>query len=101
MPGLRYLLEPMTSLGRFDVVLCRNVLIYFAHATKMQVLDNIADVIRPDGFLFLGSSETAVGTSGRFVPSAHQPGVYECTPRAMGPSPQQPARMPGRVLTAG
>lgn len=61
----RNLLEPFTDLGRFDVVLCRNVLLYFDPATKARVLDRVADTLLPDGLLFLGSAESAAGTTRR------------------------------------
>lgn len=60
------LLSDFTDLGSFDVVFCRNVLIYFDQPTKSGVLDRIADVLAPDGFLVLGASETTVGLSDRF-----------------------------------
>ncbi|MCP1334916.1 CheR family methyltransferase [Futiania mangrovi] len=52
--------------GPFDIVLCRNILIYVAPATKTAVLDRIAASMVPGGVLFLGAAETAVGVSGRF-----------------------------------
>jgi chemotaxis protein methyltransferase CheR len=55
------LLRDFATLGPFDVVFCRNVLIYFDQATKTSVLDRIADIMEPDGFLVLGASETTIG----------------------------------------
>lgn len=60
------LLESFSSLGRFDIVFCRNVLIYFDVPTKADVLNRIAQVTAPDGYLVLGGSETAMGISERF-----------------------------------
>jgi chemotaxis protein methyltransferase CheR len=47
-------------LGRFDVVLCRNVLIYFDPATKSRIVDDIHSALHPDGCLFLGGSEISL-----------------------------------------
>ena len=55
------LLEPFQHLGPFDLVYCRNVLIYFSQDGKRDVLERLARVMSDDGFLFLGSSETALG----------------------------------------
>jgi chemotaxis protein methyltransferase CheR len=55
------LLEPFGHLGPFDLILCRNVLIYFDTATKREVLNRITHILAPDGYLFLGSAETALG----------------------------------------
>ena len=51
------LLKPYGALGRFDVVFCRNVLIYFSDANKRDILIRIADSLEPGGFLFLSSTE--------------------------------------------
>jgi chemotaxis protein methyltransferase CheR len=52
------LAEPWPMVGQMDIVLIRNVLIYFDRDTKKKVLQGIRKVLRPDGFLVLGSSET-------------------------------------------
>ncbi len=74
------LLDDLTPLGRFDVVFCRNVLIYFDQATKSLVLDGIADLMPDDGTLFLGGAETVFGISKRFQPVAGQRGIYGLVP---------------------
>ena len=53
------LIDSYAALGKFDLVFCRNVLIYFSGETKRQVLDGIARQMNPGGYLFLGASETA------------------------------------------
>jgi chemotaxis protein methyltransferase CheR len=70
------LLNDFTKLGRFDLVLCRNVLIYFDQATKTDVLERIADITERDGYLVLGGAETVVGLTPRFKPVPDQRGVY-------------------------
>jgi chemotaxis protein methyltransferase CheR len=71
------LLNDFAHLGRFDLVLCRNVLIYFDQATKINVLERIASVTERDGFLVLGGAETVVGLTDRFKPIPGKRGVYE------------------------
>ena len=70
------LLGDLSSLGRFDVVFCRNVLIYFDTPTKTRVLNGIADLLPADGFLYLGGAETVLGTSDRFEIMQGQRGIY-------------------------
>jgi chemotaxis protein methyltransferase CheR len=52
---------PLPSMPPFDVIFLRNVLIYFDVATKKAVLRNVARLLRPDGWLFLGAAETTIG----------------------------------------
>lgn len=70
------LLDPMARLGTFDVVFCRNVLIYFDEQTKGKVLNNIAKQIEPDGFLLLGGAETVIGITDAFKPMPDCRGLY-------------------------
>ena len=71
------LLDGFTGLGRFDVVFCRNVLIYFDQPTKAAVLDRLADSMADDGMLCLGAAETVLGLSTRFKPVKDRRGLYE------------------------
>jgi len=73
------LLESPASLGNFDVVFCRNVLIYFDQQTKGQVLSRIAQIMPADGFLYLGGAETVLGISDSFEVVPGQRGVYRLT----------------------
>lgn len=71
------LLENISKLGAFDIVFCRNVLIYFDRDIKSQVLESIWHLMPGDGALFLGGAETVLGISERFKPSPGKRGVYD------------------------
>jgi chemotaxis protein methyltransferase CheR len=73
------LLDEMAPLGRFDVVFCRNVLIYFDQPTKTLVLDRIGRQMAPDAFLYLGGAETVLGITDRLAPLTDNRGVYVLT----------------------
>jgi chemotaxis protein methyltransferase CheR len=70
------LLESFGALGQFDIVFCRNVLIYFDQPTKADVLSRVAKVMAPDGFMVLGAAETVVGLSDAFKPLTDRRGLY-------------------------
>jgi chemotaxis protein methyltransferase CheR len=73
------LLDDLKMLGAYDIVFCRNVLIYFDAETKGKVLDNIAKLMPKDGMLFLGGAETVLGVTDKFKPVSGQRGVYTLT----------------------
>jgi len=73
------LLDNPSSLGSFDIVFCRNVLIYFDQETKGQVLDGISSIMPDDGLLYLGGAETVLGLTDNFQPVAEQRGMYQLT----------------------
>jgi len=70
------LLQDFASLGTFDIVFCRNVLIYFDQHTKVDILHRIAKLMPPDGYLVLGAAETVVGLTERYKPLPDRRGVY-------------------------
>ena len=70
------LLDPYTLLGQFDVIYCRNVLIYFDQQTKSEVLEKMRKLIPDDGTLFLGAAETVLGITDKFKPVKGQRGLY-------------------------
>ena len=73
------LLDDLSPLGKFDIVFCRNVLIYFDQPTKGKVLEGISKLMPDYGMLFLGGAETVLGVSDKFKPVKDQRGVYELT----------------------
>ena len=81
------LLNDFSSLGTFDVVFCRNVLIYFGQETKVDVLNRIAHQMPPDGYLVLGAAETVVGLTDVFKPLADKRGLYGPNAPASKPAP--------------
>jgi chemotaxis protein methyltransferase CheR len=72
----RNLLADCSTLGRFEVIFCRNVLIYFDAPTKTRVLEMLARQLAPDGVLYLGAAETVIGLTDRLMPVAGERGVY-------------------------
>lgn len=78
------LLEHPRALGQFDIVFCRNVLIYFDQPTKTKVLAGVADQLAADGTLFLGGAETVLGITDRFEPVPSHRGIYRAPQKASG-----------------
>ena len=70
------LLQDFSHLGKFDVIFCRNVLIYFDQETKTGIFDRLSRMIEPDGVLALGAAETVVGISDAFKPYPDRRGLY-------------------------
>jgi chemotaxis protein methyltransferase CheR len=70
------LLDDPALLGGFDIIFCRNVLIYFDQATKARVLERLARILPKDGYLVLGSAETTIGITDRLRPVPQHHGLY-------------------------
>ncbi|MCL1050723.1 protein-glutamate O-methyltransferase CheR [Shewanella abyssi] len=70
------LLESYTLLGKFDIIFCRNVLIYFSPEAKRKILRQFAAALNPKGILFLGASESIAGLSAEFDMVRCNPGIY-------------------------
>jgi chemotaxis protein methyltransferase CheR len=79
------LLENFSTLGQFDIVFCRNVLIYFDNETKIDILNRIQKMMAPDGFLVLGAAETVVGLTDAFKPVPEKRGLY-CVNKPAAPA---------------
>jgi chemotaxis protein methyltransferase CheR len=88
-------------LGRFDIIFCRNVMIYFDVPTKSRVLDLLARHIRPDGFLCLGSAETVIGLSDAFTVNHDNRGVYRPAGGKAGSPQTEPRRASLGIIATG
>ena len=89
------LLHDFSQLGAFDVIFCRNVLIYFDQDTKINIFNRLAKTTEPDGFLVLGAAETVVGLTDVFKPFPDRRGLYR--PNAARAVPAAPkVAMAGR-----
>lgn len=93
------LLADFTQLGAFDLIFCRNVLIYFDQETKTDVLNRMARVIAGDGYIVLGAAETVVGLTDRFKMVPDKRGLYVPTANASRLSSLNAAK-PGPRLVA-
>jgi chemotaxis protein methyltransferase CheR len=71
------LISDFRDLGQFDVIFCRNVLIYFDVPTKRSVLDRLYHSLGEGGYLVLGAAETVVGLTEQFVPHPQYPGLIQ------------------------
>ena len=89
------LLHDFSQLGVFDVIFCRNVLIYFDQDTKINIFNRLAKQNEPDGFLVLGAAETVVGLTDAFKPFPERRGLYR--PNAARATP---AKVPAAAMGA-
>ena len=70
------LMLPFAALGKFDIVFCRNVAIYFSMKDRKKLFNKIADILAPDGCLIVGSTETLSGICQRFEPKRHIRSIF-------------------------
>ncbi len=70
------LMQPLTSLGKFDIIFCRNVAIYFTLEDRKKLFNKLADSLVDDGFLVIGSTESLTGVCPRFIPKRHLRSIF-------------------------
>jgi chemotaxis protein methyltransferase CheR len=70
------LMHPFMGIGKFDIIFCRNVAIYFTMEDRIKVFNKIADALNPDGYLIIGSTESLTGVCPRFVPKRHLKSIF-------------------------
>jgi chemotaxis protein methyltransferase CheR len=87
------LLQDFSQLGTFDVVFCRNVLIYFDQERKIDILGRLARVMEPDGYLVLGAAETVVGLTETFKPVPERRALYAPNVDGKGAKADMPRRV--------
>ncbi len=92
------LLADFSQLGQFDLIFCRNVLIYFDQATKIDVLNRLARVTAGDGYLLLGAAETVIGLTDRFKMVPDKRGLYAPNANASRLSAPSAATAPPRLF---
>lgn len=71
------LLSDLAGLGRFDIIFCRNVLIYFDRATKIRTLEAISRQLASDGVIYLGGAETVLGLTTALVSMPGWHGIFQ------------------------
>lgn len=94
------LLQDFSQLRKFDVIFCRNVLIYFDQETKTNIFGRLARALEPDGFLVLGAAETVVGLTEDFKPFADRRGLYRPTGMCAAPAKMAAAAATSRLAAA-
>jgi chemotaxis protein methyltransferase CheR len=70
------LMLPFSGLGKFDIIFCRNVAIYFSLEDRKKLFDKIANLLEVDGYLILGSTESLTGVCPRFEPKRHLRSIF-------------------------
>ncbi len=70
------LLAPFSSLGKFDIIFCRNVAIYFKIEDKKNLFNRMADMLNPGGYFIIGSTESLTGVCPKFEPKRHLKSIF-------------------------
>ena len=78
----RAIAEPPPAPGRFDIILCRNLLLYLCEAGRRAAFARLAEAAAPDALLMLGAGETALGLTDAFLPDPDLRGLYRRGPDA-------------------
>jgi chemotaxis protein methyltransferase CheR len=86
-------LDPLPGGNTFDIVLCRNVLLYFDTATRERAFARLSDALSPDGWLMLGAGETVIGQTSLLEPDPKLVGLYRhIVPAASKPPTRRTTR---------
>jgi len=70
------LMQPFNALGKFDIIFCRNVAIYFTLEDRKKLFNKMADLLADDGYLVIGSTESLTGICPRFIPKRHLRSIF-------------------------
>jgi chemotaxis protein methyltransferase CheR len=74
--GKRNILQPFIGIGKLDIIFCRNIAIYFKLEDRKKLFEKIADVLAPDGYLIIGSTESLTGVCPIFEPKRYLRTIY-------------------------
>ena len=70
------LMMPFSNLGKFDIILCRNVMIYFSSEHRKKIYQNLAQMLEPDGYLIIGSTESLINDTDLFTASKYLNSIF-------------------------
>jgi chemotaxis protein methyltransferase CheR len=93
---VRNVMDAPPGPGRFDIILCRNLLLYLSPERRGLAFDRLAEAIAPDGSLMLGAGETVIGQTAHFRPDPEERGLYVPVP-----ADDQSTRTLGRAACGG
>jgi chemotaxis protein methyltransferase CheR len=70
------LMKPFMGMGKFDIILCRNVMIYFTTQDRRKIYQSISSVLEPDGYLLIGSTESLVNDTDLYISNKYLNSVF-------------------------